>query len=255
VARLLIVERKHLIEDEGSVADERAPLLNGSGVDLNNAACTNSATQSTPRGCQDGSSNFVQLFRSKPLLILLGMCVIAGIVLTDIEPTLPLWLEHIYHLDPFQIGLVFLTLMVPNIAFGPLVGYLVDQYSAQPLITFGVVMTAMAQLLPGYVMRTTDGQPVLAWTCLSLFVYSSALNFCLDPLAPEIANCVPRGAYSKAYSLFNMAWSLGIMIGVRNSTDPRVVCACVLLNLFVSFNCTHISFFDVCIAYYWCSYL
>lgn len=226
VARLLIVERKipssNVVPDQGEEegVGERAPLLSGEGSATSSSVryvgeSVSTATSSNIPTNQDPTKvDWLHLLCSKQLLILLAICVLAGIVLTDIEPTLPLWLERIYGLNPFEIGMVFLALMVPNIVFGPLVGYLVDHYGSQPLMTIGVATTAVAQILPAFVWRTgEEGKPVLAWTCFALFLYSSALNFMLDPLAPEIANCVPRGAYSKAYSLFNMAWSFGIMIG------------------------------------------
>ncbi|KAI9355297.1 major facilitator superfamily domain-containing protein [Zopfochytrium polystomum] len=152
--------------------------------------------------------NFVEMLKSKPLLMVLGLSVVAGVLLASFEPTLPVWLNTTYSLDSTQVGLVFFALVLPPVFCAPVAGFIADRHGAYPLIPIAMTASVAAEVLPGV---TVAGS--LAWTVVALALVSCAVSFALAPLVPEIAANVPRDAYAKAYSLFNVSWSLGIVVG------------------------------------------
>ncbi|KAJ1539989.1 hypothetical protein HK405_012176, partial [Cladochytrium tenue] len=156
----------------------------------------------------DSKPNFVSLLRSPPLLMVLGLTVVAGVVLTSPEPTLPTWLNEVYGMNTTQVGLVMLALVIPPVFISPVLGYIVDHYGSYPLLPIGVILASPAQILPGFMINHS-----LVWTIAALCIMSALMSIALMPLIPEIAACVLRSAYSKAYSMFNMAWSSGILLG------------------------------------------
>ncbi|KAI8837870.1 major facilitator superfamily domain-containing protein [Chytridium lagenaria] len=105
-----------------------------------------------------------------------------------------------------SVGLTFLALIVPSVVAGPVAGYFYDKYGARWVMIPSLFITSIL-LFPLCFGNN------LPWLIIGLFLFGMIFTFGLTPLLPEIANAVPRDAYAKAYSLFNMAFSAGILGG------------------------------------------
>ncbi len=71
----------------------------------------------------------------------------------------------------------------------------------------------------------------LVGTCISLFFLGGIVSLAVLPLMPEIARIVPRETYAKAYSLFNIAFSCGVLIGVSITQTFRYLYTPLLTRL------------------------
>ena len=129
-------------------------------------------------------------------------------VLTGMEPTLPIWLESEYSLSKTNIGLVFLAFVIPSIFISPIAGWAYDQYGLKIVMFVGLIISAPISVAIGI------GHRSLAWSCVEFFILGCGLATVSVPLLPEISKKVPQSAYTKAYSIFNIAWSLGLFLGV-----------------------------------------
>ncbi|KAJ3112994.1 hypothetical protein HDU96_003917 [Phlyctochytrium bullatum] len=147
---------------------------------------------------------FLELARLCPLVLLLTF--LGSLVFTGFEPTLPLHLEHTFGYDEAKIGAVFLALIIPSVIAGPIGGMIYDRIGARKMLAPSLFSSAIV-LIPiawGY---------NIYWLVCGLFLIGILFTFGLTPLMPEIANSVPREAYAKGYALFNLAFSLGILVG------------------------------------------
>ncbi|KAJ3316127.1 hypothetical protein HDU76_002063 [Blyttiomyces sp. JEL0837] len=152
------------------------------------------------------SIGFLQLLKSPPLLILCALIATVGAILSGIEPTLPIWLESEYNADPTHVGLIFMALVIPTVVMGPIGGAIYDRFGATRVLTVGFILGMV--ITP---MLSIGGN--IVWTCIGLFVFGCVFAVAMAPIMPEIAGCVERESYSKAYSLFNIAWSSGLVVG------------------------------------------
>ncbi|KAI9321148.1 major facilitator superfamily domain-containing protein [Zopfochytrium polystomum] len=221
VLRLIVVEphRADDVGDDEGMEEVFIVVVRSSSDGAAPAAAvgaTETVTAATRRAAQRGGERarpvgFVEMLKSKPLLLVLGMAVVNGFLLGSFEPTLPTFLSTTYSLTTGQVGLAFFALVLPPIFWSPVAGYVAERYGARPLIPIAMTLTVGAEVLPG--ITVGGGRPALWWTLTALAVVASTIACALAPLVPEIAANVPRDAYAKAYSLFNVAWSLGTAFG------------------------------------------
>ncbi|KAJ3218385.1 hypothetical protein HDU67_005934 [Dinochytrium kinnereticum] len=147
---------------------------------------------------------FWTLFKLCPSVLFLTFST--SMVFTGFEPTLPLHLEKQFDFSTAKVGLTFLALIIPSVIAGPVAGLAYDKYGARWVLIPSLFASAIL-LFPLSLGAN------LPWLVIGLFIVGLTFTFGLAPLLPEIANSVPREAYAKAYSLFNMAFSCGILIG------------------------------------------
>ena len=107
---------------------------------------------------------------------------------------------------------------------GPIVGWASDKYGPRWFAVAGFVLACPFLILLRLVHENTLGQKVLL--CALLAFIGSTLTLVLVPMMAEIAYAVEdkaarhppgffgkNGAYAQAYSLFNMAWAAGCLVG------------------------------------------
>ncbi|KAJ3165999.1 hypothetical protein HK101_012023 [Irineochytrium annulatum] len=148
---------------------------------------------------------FVRLAKRCPTV--LGLTMAVGMVLSGVEGTLPLHLQSQYGFNTSQVGLVFIAVIVPSLIFAPPAGMLYDRVGARPILLYGILASAVIVLL---LLWATSP---LWYLILSLFLFGGITATALTPLMPEIGESVPREDYAKAYSLFNVAFAMGIIVG------------------------------------------
>lgn len=165
----------------------------------------------------------VFLLASRRLLTALWACVIQSTLVTAFDATLPLFVRNTFHWNSTGAGLIFLPLVIVSF-LGPVVGWLSDKHGPRWYPTAGYMLNCPCLILLRLVHKDTMDQKVLL--CALLTLVGICLTLALTPIMAEIAYAVDakaarrppgffgkNGAYAQAYSLFNMAWALGALVG------------------------------------------
>ncbi|KAI8898772.1 major facilitator superfamily domain-containing protein [Globomyces pollinis-pini] len=147
-----------------------------------------------------------KLLTKKPLIMLLAICAGAGIFISAIEVTLPLYLEEHYGYTSGQIGLVFIAFVIPELIFAPLSGAFYDKFGFIHVVLPGMLLTALTVAFLQFEMDS--------WLFIGgLALFGGAVATCLSPLLPELSYCSPAASYGRLYGLFNVAFAVGLFIG------------------------------------------
>ena len=162
------------------------------------------------------------LVKSRRILAAFWGCLVLAALFTAFDSTLPLYANQIFGFSSFGSGLLFLSLLVPNLC-GPLVGRLCDKYGPRWLAASGLLLALPFWVLLRLVTTKSTGQIVLLCALLVFIGICTALS--LSPLMAEFTYIVEAkekhrpglfgasGAYAQAYGLFNTAWAAGSVVG------------------------------------------
>ncbi|KAJ3199762.1 hypothetical protein HDU82_000167, partial [Entophlyctis luteolus] len=161
IGRVLIIDKpKHAPAE--SVPVHQADL-DSTAIELI-VATDRSPTESVPKSTvvvEQNPSEFSirSLFKMRELLVLCGLCLILAVVLTQLEPTVPLYINALYGYNSAQIGALFLAFVLPNITGGMLGGWMFDKYGMRLVSIIGLPASFISLILLGL------PQPVhIAWT-------------------------------------------------------------------------------------------
>jgi len=165
----------------------------------------------------------IYLFSSRRVLSALWACMIQASLLTAFDSILPLFVRDTFGWNSLGAGLIFLPLVVVSFA-GPVIGNMSDKYGPRWFATAGFVASCPFLILLRLVHENTMRQKVLL--CALLALIGCTLTLVLTPMMAEITYAVDakaarhppgffgkNGAYAQAYSLFNMAWAGGCLVG------------------------------------------
>ncbi|KAJ1723492.1 hypothetical protein LPJ53_002149 [Coemansia erecta] len=148
-------------------------------------------------------------------------CCVATITVTGaagaFEPTLPILLDEKYHLKSTIIGVVFIAIVIPNVIAGPLAGKITDNdrvlaYVA-PYGRFGFII--IFSLLAAIAIACMGATRTLAGVIVDLVFVGFLAGFAAVPIMSAMGVHVHRmggDAYAKVYALFNIAYSVGVII-------------------------------------------
>ncbi|KAJ1937599.1 hypothetical protein EC988_007844 [Linderina pennispora] len=148
-------------------------------------------------------------------------CCVATITVTGasgaFEPVLPIHLRNDFGLNEKLIGVVFIALVVPNAIVGPIAGRYTDDervlnklapYGRFGFMIIGSILTAVSIAFIGLPRN-------LAGLVVNL-VFCGLLNgVAAVPIMSTMGVRVHRlggDAYAKVYALFNIAYSVGVII-------------------------------------------
>lgn len=126
---------------------------------------------------------------------------------STLEATVPLHLAS----PPFlasasTIGLTFLALVIPNSISAILSGWVRDKWGSKWVLYTGLLTTALIAPL----LAVPDG---LAGFCVVMGVYGVTSAAAVAPSLPELSILVPPTLSGRIYALFNITFSLGVIIG------------------------------------------
>ncbi|KAK4516850.1 uncharacterized protein ATC70_000175 [Mucor velutinosus] len=163
---------------KAAAVDESAPLLS--------SATSSSSSTSTVGSLQQKQSAGRQLFNliSNPhISACLLCCFVTSAALAGIEPALPIYLEHQYHVSTSTIGVIFIALVVPSF-LGPVTGYMSDKFGRPLFISIGMVLMSIASVLVGV--------PVSSYNYIlpSLCLFGMSNPLIHTPLMPEMGATV-----------------------------------------------------------------
>jgi MFS transporter, DHA1 family, solute carrier family 18 (vesicular amine transporter), member 1/2 len=151
----------------------------------------------------------MKIFRDRIVLKIFGVVLFGASAISILEPILPIYLEEHLGANSVHIGILF---GITTLAYGivsPLAGWLSDRCGTFSLMMSGLLILAVS--LPLVILPNS-----LILEGAVLFLVGAAASFVLTPTLPELANSVDRlggGAYATAFAVFNMAYSVGMIIG------------------------------------------
>ncbi|KAJ2699027.1 hypothetical protein FB645_005458 [Coemansia sp. IMI 203386] len=165
----------------------------------------------------DKRTTMLDLLKEWPILA----CCLATITVTgasgSFEPTLPIHLVEKYNTKPDLIGVVFIAIVVPSVVIGPLAGKFTDDervlsrlapYGRFAFIIIGSLAAAVAIACIGATHN-------IAGLVVNLVFVGALSGFAAVPIMSIMGVHVHRmggDAYAKVYALFNIAYSVGVII-------------------------------------------
>ncbi|KAK5134708.1 hypothetical protein LTR08_006223 [Meristemomyces frigidus] len=216
-------------ESRGSTTDEKKRTTHLSPAESMEKDGTNAPAESVlpepapAKKFTDRLPAVIWLFSSRRVLSALWACLIQASLLTAFDTILPLFVRDTFHWNSTGAGLIFLPLVVSSF-MGPVVGWASDKYGPRWFATAGFAIACPFLILLRLVYENTLHQKVLL--CALLALVGLTLTLILTPMMAEITYAVDaktrsrppgyfgkNGAYAQAYSLFNMAWAGGCLVG------------------------------------------
>lgn len=193
------------------------------------AGCTE-ASSSSPTQTRPATTKWynrlppvLRLLSSRRLLSALWAVLIQSSLLTSFDSVLPLFTKTTFNWTATGAGLIFLPIVIPTF-LGPLIGGLSDKHGPRWYATIGFLGCCPFLILLRLVDHNSIRQKVLL--CALLALIGLFLTLALTPIMAEVTYAVmdkesrrpkgyygKNGAYAQAYSLFNIAWAAGAMIG------------------------------------------
>lgn len=163
------------------------------------------------------------LLRSRRVCNAIWAGIVVSSLYTSFDAILPLFVRDTFGWNARGAGLIFLPIMMGSF-LGPLIGWLSDRHGPRWYATAGYAMACPLLILLRLVDHDTLKQKVLL--CALLALLGVCFTLALTPMMAEITYAVDakakrkgpgwfgkNGAYAQAYSLFNMAWAAGCLIG------------------------------------------
>jgi len=162
------------------------------------------------------------LLKSRRMQATFASCAIAALILTAFDTTLPLFVEETFHWSSTGAGLIFLAPLLPSF-FQPLYGRAVDKYGARWPAGLGLLICVPPFVCLRLVTQNSLAQKVLLCALLAIIGFGVALTLAATMaeftyIAAEKERRQPGsmgrgGAYAQSYSLFNVSWAFGSLVG------------------------------------------
>ncbi|KAK6496595.1 hypothetical protein TWF481_001591 [Arthrobotrys musiformis] len=164
----------------------------------------------------------ILLLKSPRTLNSLFITVMLGSIFTAFDAVLPLRVKYVFHFNSTAAGLIFLAIIIPSLV-APLCGKISDKYGPRWL-----VVVAFFVCLPLFILLRLPQRPEaghIALLCVLLFCIGFVISASMPGAMSEISISVvefekkspgifgEKGAFAQAYALFNIAWSLGSVVG------------------------------------------
>ncbi|KAI0358937.1 MFS general substrate transporter [Trametes cingulata] len=151
----------------------------------------------------------LKLARSPRALSATWLTLSFGIMLTSLEPVLPLYLQSTFGLDVSKIGLIYIVAVVPSFVSSPLSGWYADRGGA----TTSTIVCLLGSLPFWFLIfiRVNLAYFLVMFGLLNLFATGT-----ISPVTAEFAS-VTRSlegvGYGHVYGAFNVAYGLGSALG------------------------------------------
>ncbi|GAA5863358.1 hypothetical protein JCM3774_005264 [Rhodotorula dairenensis] len=150
------------------------------------------------------------LLQSPRAMTTIALTFLNGFVVGALQDTgMTLYLEEEYGLTAFGAGLVFLGFVVPTFFASPLAGWLVDRWGTKWIMAFGTLLC-----IPMYPLLIIKGP--LALFIFFLTMIGIGVSAFITPTTVDLALVAARNptiTTAHVFSLFNLAFSVGSLIG------------------------------------------
>jgi DHA1 family solute carrier family 18 vesicular amine transporter 1/2 len=151
----------------------------------------------------------LKLLRNPKLLIIVGVVIIGASIPCVMEPTLPLWLEKVLHVQAGFTGMLFAIPVLAYATIAPVMGTLSGRIGNHKVMTMGLII--MSVCFPLVVLLHNVWLVALLLACLGVGM-GTAITPCLPEFA-EISQNSGTNSFGASFSIYNTAYSIGMMIG------------------------------------------
>ncbi|KAJ1501374.1 hypothetical protein HMI54_008254 [Coelomomyces lativittatus] len=169
--------------------------------------CTEALKSIPPRSTP--KKTMFQLLWSPPICMNGWIILVLATITAGLDAHLSTWLTQEYQLSVSEAGFTFLAISIPGLVLSPLVGYLCDRYSLSKILLIGLsgfsIITPFVGLPKSY-----------PWTVAVLAIFGCFNPIALSPTLPDMGDYIRQvqpESSSQVYSVFNMAFSLGMLLG------------------------------------------
>lgn len=162
------------------------------------------------------------LLKSKRMQATFWASTVTALTLTAFDVTLPLFVEQTFGWTSTGAGLIFLALLAPSV-IQPLFGWLVDKHGPRWMAGFGLLVMVAPYVCLRFVSHDTMEQKVLLCALLCIIGFGVCLTMaavmteftviCVEKEQKIPGSMGRGGAYAQSYSLFNITWGLGSLVG------------------------------------------
>lgn len=162
------------------------------------------------------------LLKSRRMQATFFASTISAMVLTAFDVTLPLFVRDTFGWNALGAGLIFLASLAPSF-FQPIYGWCVDRYGARWIAAAGLLICVPPFVCLRFVTHDSMSQKVLLCAMLAIIGFGVSLTLAAAMaeftwIAAEKERRIPGsmgrgGAYAQSYSLFNVSWALGSLVG------------------------------------------
>uniref|UniRef100_A0A093VEX9 Putative MFS-type transporter C18.02 n=1 Tax=Talaromyces marneffei PM1 TaxID=1077442 RepID=A0A093VEX9_TALMA len=209
--------------------DETTPLLQPPTANTGNIQ--ESASREDTVQQTDGSLNFYRIVLSHPRALTAMAChMTSSLVVTSLDTTLPLHVIRDFEWNIAQTSFMFLLIQLPQLALGTYTGWLKDRHGTKVATGVGYLLTGLLLWLLGapghdgfsFIGSGQKGQIIYSSTLLALgFARSLTIGTGVIEITSVIREIQtekpgifgPNGGYSRAYSLTNFSWNVGLLTG------------------------------------------
>ena len=149
------------------------------------------------------------VLRARAVAVCAVAVVAASATISMLEPVLPLFLEATLGIGPARVGLLFGTGAVASAILHPICGRLTDRWGGRRLMTIGLVLVACVLPLLGI---TWSYPSTIAFFVLNTMAMALVITPSLTFMAEAVSSS-GAGSFGVGYSLYNMAWGVGLLGG------------------------------------------
>ncbi|WP_293780311.1 MFS transporter [uncultured Aeromicrobium sp.] len=157
----------------------------------------------------DDPTGPLAVLRAPGSLSVVGVVALSAAVIATIEPTLPQHLSTDFGIDASGIGLLFGLLVIVGAVLNPVVGGFVGRIDARHLVAAGIASAGIGFLLLG--IADTIWQLLVALTLIGAAI--ALLSAPASTLIGVQGMQPTPPALGGAYSLYNLAYAVGLMVG------------------------------------------
>ncbi|KAI9476797.1 major facilitator superfamily domain-containing protein [Coemansia mojavensis] len=204
VFRLLLVEPKTILSAQSSPTSSFARLEQNEKL---------LQVQEQPKR----RTTMLDLLKEWPILA----CCLATVTITgaagSFEPTLPIYMKEKYESSIIVISVVFIALVIPNVVIAPLVGkYTSDKRVLNKVAPYGrFAFMIGGSILQAIIIACMGAISNIAGLVVTLVFVGLMGGIAAVPIMSTMGEHVERmggDAYAKVYALFNIAYSVGVII-------------------------------------------
>lgn len=200
-------------DDERAQSPDESSLLNPHTPSHSRSPSAQIPSLPLPTGAKstvESRGSMLFLLKEVQVLVTCLGIIIGATVFSGIEPTLPIHLSKVYGLNASSIGMVWMAIVIPNMAGSILSGHLSDKYGRKNITALGLLIFSVSCFF-----MSAKGLSLVGLTFILLsFGFTAA--FVLTPGLPEFADFCEElggGMYAQSYALYNIAYSVGMMLG------------------------------------------
>lgn len=165
-------------------------------------------------------------FRNTRFLAALMLVLVQSLLVGAFDATVPVETKALFHFAPFEVGLLFIAIVIPNLALGPVAGLAVDRYGTKLVATAGYAFLVPCLLLLGLPsQKILMGNHNIVLFCLVLVLNGAALSIIASPGLVKATHITEKyetanpgffeenGPYAQLYGFSSVFAFAGLAIG------------------------------------------